>query len=101
MVQPVVTNSAAGLPHPADPSLKIPVVSLVAPDGAPLGPKVVTDTTGQFSFDVSSLPSVPHCDANGNMDYITYGPDRSGRSIRQTSTWTNGRWMGDSGWVLQ
>jgi hypothetical protein len=100
MIQPL-NNAAAGLPHPADPALKIAVTTLVNADGVATGPNIVIDTTGQYSFDLSSLASVPHYDANGNMDYITYGPDRNGRSVRQTSTWTNGRWMGDSGWVLQ
>ncbi|NGZ86418.1 hypothetical protein [Duganella aceris] len=100
MIQPVVANTAAGLPHPSDPTLKIPMVSVVGADGMPTGPNVVTDTTGQFAFDLSSLASAPHYDVAGNMDYVTYGPDRNGRSIRQTSTWMNGVWMGDSGWVL-
>jgi hypothetical protein len=99
MVQPV-NNAAAGIPHPTEPGLKITLVSVVGADGSATGAGVVTDTSGQFTFDLSSLACTPHYDGNGNMDYVTYGPDRNGRSIRQTSTWTNGVWMGDSGWVI-
>lgn len=60
----------------------------------------VVDSTGQYVFNLDSLASAPTYDVNGNQVTITYGPDVSGRSIRQTSTWTNGVWMGDSAWVL-
>lgn len=68
--------------------------------GAAHSATVVHDSTGQYSFNLAALACVPHYDASGNMDYVTYGPDLNGRSIRQTSTWTNGIWMGDSAWVL-
>ncbi len=68
--------------------------------GRAVGADHVIDSTGQFVFDLASLPSVPHYDAAGNMDYITYGPDLDGRRVRQTSTWVNGIWTGDSAWVL-
>lgn len=73
----------------------------VVSTGAGGGGGVVTDSTGQYTFDLASLASVPTYDANGNQKTITYGPDLNGRSVRQTSTWANGNvWMGDSAWVL-
>ncbi len=100
MVLAVISNSAAGIPHPADPALKIPQVHLVDRNGVAAGGSTVTDSTGQYSFNLASLASVPTYDGAGNQITITYGPDAEGRSIRQTSTWTNGVWMGDSAWVL-
>lgn len=61
---------------------------------------ILTDSTGQYTFDKASLPSVPTYDASLNMVAVTYGPDANGRSFRRTSTWTNGVWMGDSAWVV-
>lgn len=60
----------------------------------------VVDSTGKFVFDLASLPSVPTYNAAGQIVTMTYGPDVNGRSIRQTTTWVNGQWMGDSAWVL-
>lgn len=65
------------------------------------GAGLVTDSTGQVMFDLGSLPCKPAYDSSGNQVTITYGPDQSGRFIRQTSTWATGNvWMGDSAWVL-
>jgi len=61
---------------------------------------IVTDSTGQYTFDKASLPSAATYDANNNIVTVTYGPDANGRSFRKTSTWTNGVWMGDSAWVV-
>jgi len=60
----------------------------------------VTDSTGKYVFDLASLPSTPVYNSSGQIVTMTYGPDINGRSIRQTTTWVNGQWMGDSAWVL-
>lgn len=101
MITTLLSNSAAAIPHPSDPNLKIQLVSLVSQDGkSAAGADTVRDSTGAYSFDLSSLSSALTYDISGNPVTITYGPDANGRSIRQTSTWTNGVWMGDSAWVL-
>ena len=101
MITTLLSNSAAAVPHPGDPNLKIQLVSVVSQDGkSAAGTNTVTDSTGAYSFDLASLASVLTYNSSGNPVTITYGPDASGRSIRQTSTWSNGVWMGDSAWVL-
>lgn len=101
MITTLLNNSAAAVPHPVDPNLKIQLVAVVAQDGkSTSGANMVTDSTGAYSFDLASLASALTYDAAGRPITITYGPDANGRSIRQTSTWINGVWMGDSAWVL-
>ncbi|SDH41128.1 MULTISPECIES: hypothetical protein [unclassified Duganella] len=100
MVHPVVGNSAAGVPHPEDPTLKIPLVSVVGSNGQAASSNVVVDSTGKFSFDLNSLASAPTYNTDGKITTLTYGPDANGRSIRQTTTWQDDKWMGDSPWVL-
>lgn len=63
------------------------------------GAGLVTDATGQYTFDLGSLASRPEYDSAGNQVKLTYGPDPMGRYVQQTSTWAaNNLWMGDSAW---
>lgn len=64
------------------------------------GAGLVTDSTGQVMFDLSSLPSKFTYDADGNQTSATYGPDMAGRFVRQTSTWQNNLLVGESAWVM-
>lgn len=65
------------------------------------GAGVISDNTGMFRFDVNSLASRMTYDADGNQLTITYGPDRSGRRIMQTSTWgPNNLLLHDTDWQL-
>ena len=64
------------------------------------GAGIVTDNTGEFTFDIVSLGSVMTYDPDGNQTSIVYGPDMQGRRIMQTSQWDNGRLMSDSDWQL-
>lgn len=66
-----------------------------------VGAGLVTDETGNFTFDLGSLASRPEYDNMGNQVKLTYGPDKFGRYVQQTSTWAaNNLWMGDSAWVV-
>jgi hypothetical protein len=64
------------------------------------GSGIVTDNTGEFTFDIVSLASKMTYDADGNQTSIIYGPDMAGRRIMQTSQWSNGMLMSDSDWQL-
>lgn len=64
------------------------------------GAGIVTDNTGQFTFDIVSLASKLTYDNDGNQTSIVYGPDQMGRRIMQTSQWANGLLMSDSDWQL-
>lgn len=64
------------------------------------GAGLVTDSTGEHTFDLGSLPSTFTYDADGNQKTVTYGPDPSGLYVRQTSVWENGLLMSESAWVL-
>lgn len=64
------------------------------------GAGLVTDSTGEHTFDLGSLPSKFTYDADGNQTTVTYGPDPSGLYVRQTSTWENGLLMAESAWEL-
>lgn len=65
------------------------------------GAGVITDNTGQYRFDINSLASVLTYDSDGNQLTITYGPDKQGRRIMQTSQWgDNNRLLSDSDWQL-
>jgi len=64
------------------------------------GSGIVTDQTGDHTFDLGSLPCKFRYDADGNQTMVTYGPDQMGRFVRQTSTWENGLLMAESAWFL-
>lgn len=64
------------------------------------GAGMVTDNTGEFIFDTSSLAGRYGYDSDGNQVWVVYGPDNSGRRIKQTSEWQNGLLMADSNWQL-
>lgn len=64
------------------------------------GAGIVTDNTGEFIFDTVSLASRLTYDSEGNQTSITYGPDRAGRRIRQTSVYENGLMVSDTDWQL-
>lgn len=64
------------------------------------GAGLVTDSTGEHTFDLGSLPSKFTYDTDGNQLTVTYGPDPSGLYVRQTSTWQNGLLMAESAWIL-
>lgn len=64
------------------------------------GAGIVTDNTGEFTFDIVSLASKITYDNDENQTSITYGPDKSGRRIMQTSQWANGLLVSDSDWQL-
>lgn len=64
------------------------------------GSGLVTDESGQHTFDLGSMPSRFKYDADGNQTMSTYGPDKSGLFVRQTSSWENGLLMGESAWFL-
>jgi hypothetical protein len=64
------------------------------------GAGIVTDNTGEFTFDTVSLASAMTYDSDGNQTSIIYGPDPMGRRIMQTSQWQGGNLMSDSDWQL-
>lgn len=64
------------------------------------GAGLVTDSTGEHTFDLGSLPSKFSYDTDGNQTSVTYGPDPSGLYVRQTSTWEGGLLMAESAWEL-
>lgn len=64
------------------------------------GAGLVTDNTGQFTFDTVSLAGKYGYDSDGNQAWVMYGPDMDGRRIKQTSQWQNGLLMADSDWQL-
>jgi hypothetical protein len=64
------------------------------------GAGLVTDQTGEHTFDLGSLACRFRYDGNGNQTMVTYGPDPSGRFVRQTSTWENELLMSESAWFL-
>lgn len=65
------------------------------------GAGVITDSTFTYRFDVNSLASRMTYDDDGNQLTITYGPDKAGRRIMQTSTWgANNQLLHDTGWQL-
>jgi len=64
------------------------------------GSGLVTDSTGEHTFDTNSLPSRYRYDADGQMISATFGPDKASRFVRQTSEWENGNLKGESAWFL-
>lgn len=64
------------------------------------GSGLVTDSTGQYTFDISSLPSKYTYDADRNMTSATYGPNPSGKFVRQTSKWVDSLLDSESSWFL-
>jgi|GEM_PF-4639634 len=64
------------------------------------GAGLVTDETGQYTFDLGSLPCRPQYDDDGNQVLVVYGPDTAGRYVWRMSWWTPGNvWQGDSAWT--
>lgn len=61
---------------------------------------LLSDSTGEHTFDPDSLASAATYDPDGNQITLTYGPDKDGIYYRQTSTWQNGLWTGDSAWQV-
>lgn len=64
------------------------------------GGGLVTEVTGQVTFDVNSLPAKRVLDADGNVIQITCGPDSKGRFVRQTYVWVDGNQVSDSAWFM-
>jgi len=64
------------------------------------GGGLVTEVTGQVTFDVNSLPAKRVLDADGNVVQITCGPDSKGRFVRQTYVWQDGNQVSDSAWFM-
>lgn len=64
------------------------------------GAGLVTDETGEYTFDLGSMASQFRYDPEGNQTVVTYGPDPAGRFVRQVSSWQNGLLMGESAWFL-
>jgi len=82
MVTPVIANSAAGIPHPEDPALKIALVQVVATSGAPTsgGSHAYGYANGLLATDTWTV---------GGAVYVkTYG-------------YTNGVMSAESDWVKQ
>lgn len=84
MVQPVITNSAAGLPHPDDPALKVQLTIPVSSSGLPAvagsGSHVFAYANGLLATDTWTL---------GTGVYV------------QTYTYANGVISTVSDWVKQ
>jgi hypothetical protein len=80
--------------------LKLPDNTYVERTAPAIGSGLITDSTGQVMFDIASLPSKLVYDANGYLISATYGPDSSGRYVRQTTTWKNGLIDSESAWVM-
>jgi hypothetical protein len=64
------------------------------------GAGLVTDSSGEFTFDLSSLASRFKYDSDNNQTQATYGPDQMGRYVTQNSTWENNLLVAESAWVL-
>lgn len=64
------------------------------------GSGLVTDSTGENTFDTNSLPSRYKYDADGQMISATFGPDKNGLFVRQTSEWQNNLLVAESAWFL-
>lgn len=61
---------------------------------------LVTEVTGQVTFDINSLPCKRVYNAAGNLTQLTCGPDNMGRFVRQTYTWDGDNQVGDSAWFM-
>lgn len=64
------------------------------------GAGLVTDSTGEHTFDIGSLPSKYKYDADRNPISATYGPNPSGLFLRQTTKWVDGLLDSESSWFL-
>ena len=64
------------------------------------GAGLVTDSSGQATFDLSSLASTFKYDADNNQIQATYGPDPMGRYVTQKSTWQNNLLIAESAWAI-
>lgn len=82
------------------PMKRLPNGSYVDMSAPAYGSGIVTDTTGEFTFDLGSLACKFKYDTAGNQTMVTYGPDSQGRFVRQTSEWTNDLLMAESAWFL-
>lgn len=79
---------------------RLPNGSYVDMTAPAYGSGIVTDATGEHTFDLGSLACKFRYDDAGNQTAVTYGPDSQGRFVRQTSTWENDRLMAESAWFL-
>lgn len=61
---------------------------------------LVTEVTGQVTFDINSLPCKRVYGPTGNIIQLTCGPDAAGRFVRQTYTWDGDNQVGDSAWFM-
>jgi len=77
-----------------------PGIVMLGPDGRPLTPGAVIDSSGKYSFDLASLPAAFTYDGSGNVLTQTYGPDRNGRTVRRTKTWNSNLLSSDSAYAL-
>lgn len=64
------------------------------------GAGLVTDSTGEHTFDIGSLPSKYRYNADRNPISATFGPNSAGLFVRQTSTWVDGLLDSESAWFL-
>lgn len=80
--------------------IKLPDDTYVDRIAPAYGAGIVTDSTGEYTFDLGSLAVKFTYDAAGNQTTATYGPDKAGRYVRQTSTWENDLLMAESAWEL-
>lgn len=83
-IKAVVSNSAAGIAHPEDPSLRIPQVTVVDSSGVPAS----SGGSRVFTYDDS-----------GNVVTITW--TINGNVYVKTFTWANGVLTNISEWVKQ
>ena len=62
--------------------------------------KIITDSTGVFSFDLDALAqTLTYGGPGGALDTVTVGPDSSGNNYRQTFTYSGTNVTGISAWI--
>lgn len=79
---------------------KLPSGSYADVTAPAYGSGLVTDSTGQNTFDIGSLPSKYKYDADRNPISVTFGPNKSGLFVRQTTKWVDGLMDSESAWFL-
>lgn len=84
MVKAVIANSAAGLPHPEDPVLRIQQITVVDPNGLP----AAGGGSHVYGYDLSD---------NLVTDTWTIGD----KVFVKTYAYANGKLAGSSDWVKQ